>query len=181
MQHRMIRTRRAQAVTNYAKRIAGIKSGLARVVVRKSNRGITMQITTYSEKGDNVLATVNSRELKEYGWEPRRNMPTAYLTGMLLAKKANFGNRECILDIGIYRPVQGSVVFAAAKGSKDNGMAIAANLEVDEKRLAGRHIAEYAKAGTGKTQFTAYAKANFDVKKMDEKFEAVKKQLMANK
>jgi len=176
--HRMIRTRRASAVTNYAKRIAGIKSGLARVVVRKSNRGVTMQITTFASEGDKVLASVKSTELKQFGWEPRSNMPTAYLTGMLLAKKANFGDKECILDIGVARPVKGSVVFAAAKGSKDNGMAIAANLEIDEKRISGNHIAEYAKEGAGKTQFTGYAKANFDVKKLEEKFEAVKKQLM---
>lgn len=175
---RMIRRRRSQAITNYAKRIAGIKSGLPRVVVRKSNRGVMMQITTYTDKGDKVLAMANSGELRQFGWEPRSNMPTAYLTGMLLAKKAGMKDKECILDIGIYRPVKGSVVFAAAKGSKDNGMAIAANIEIDEKRLSGKHIAEYAKAGAGKVQFAAYSKANFDVQKLDEKFEAVKKQLM---
>lgn len=176
---RMIRRRRAQAITNYAKRIAAIKSGEPRVIVRKSNSGIMMQVATYSEKGDNVTVTARSGELRQFGWEPRSNMPTAYLTGMLLAKKANMKDRPCILDIGTYRPVKGSVVFAAAKGSKDNGMAIAANIEIDEKRLSGKHIAEYAKSNA--KQFTAYQKANFDVQRIDEKFEAVKKQLMASK
>ena len=62
------------------------------------------------------------------GWEPRCNIPTAYLTGLLLAKK---WKGEATLDIGLYKPVKGSVVFAAAKGAQDGGLKLGANIEID--------------------------------------------------
>ncbi len=93
---------------------------MPRLVVRKSNRAHHMQVIKYEENGDKVVASVNSRELKEMGWEPRCNIPTAYLTGLLLAKK--WKGEGDSLDIGLYKPVKGSVVFAAAKGAQDGGL-----------------------------------------------------------
>ncbi len=61
---------------------------MRRVVVRKSNRGISMQVVEYDRSGDKIIASSNSKELKGMGWEPRCNIPTAYLTGMLLGKQA---------------------------------------------------------------------------------------------
>lgn len=183
MQYRMIRSRRKSSVTNYKRRIAALKSGLPRIVVRKSNRGILMQIAEYQLVGDKVLISASSNELKGMGWEPRSNMPTAYLTGLLLAKKAKGLNaKSLILDIGLYRPVKGSVIFAAAKGAKDGGLNAAGEFEVDEKRLSGAHIANLANVAKGdgrmKNQFSEYQKSNFDPAKITEKFEAIKKQLL---
>lgn len=179
--HRMIRRRKRTSTTNYRKRIAQLKSGMKRVVVRKSNRAITMQVVQYDINGDKVLASVNSKELGALGWEPRSNIPTAYLTGMLLANKLKDKSSDFILDIGLYRPVSGSVIFAAAKGFKDNGANLHSNIEVDEKRISGEHIAEYASKAeeqTYKTRFSAYIKSGFDVKSIKQKFEAAKKQIM---
>lgn len=179
--HRMIRSRKRTATTNYKKRIAALKSGLNRVVVRKSNRTITMQVIKYEIDGDRVLASVTSRELKTMGWEPRSNIPTAYLTGMLLANKLKDKKSEYILDIGLYRPVAGSVIFAAAKGFKDNGANLKSGIEFDEKRLSGEHIQSYAtnaEEQTYKTQFSAYIKSGFDAKGIKQKFETVKKGIM---
>ncbi|MDE1868679.1 MAG: 50S ribosomal protein L18 [Candidatus Micrarchaeota archaeon] len=179
---RLIRLRRKSAVTNYKKRIAMLKSGLSRVVIRKSNRGITMQVVAYEPDGDKVTASADSRELKSMGWEPRGNIPTAYLTGLLLAKKASsMKGMDMILDIGIYRPVKGSVIFAAAKGAQDGGLKVAGQIEIDEKRLSGAHIAEFSakKDSQSKSQFTAYAEAKFDATKIVERFDSVKKQLMS--
>ena len=134
-------------MTNYKKRIAMLKGGLARVVVRK-NRAINVQIAEYDSTGDKVVASANSKELKAFGWEPRSNIPTAYLTGLLLAKKAKgMKGKELILDIGLYRPMKGSVIFAAAKGTVDGGINIISNIEIDAKRLSGSHIADFSIKG----------------------------------
>ncbi len=178
---RIARSRRSDASTNYAKRIAMLKSGMPRVVVRKSNRQILVQLVGYKENGDVVLASAGSKELKKMGWEPRSNIPTAYLTGMLLAKKAKkLAEKGCILDIGLYRPVQGSVEFAAAKGSKDGGMALRFNAEFDASRITGAHIAKYAAMKPKGSQFASYVKSGFDVAKISDAFETVKKKILSD-
>jgi large subunit ribosomal protein L18 len=174
---RMIKNRRRSSVTDYKRRIALLKSRLNRVVVRKSNRSIRMQIVEYTEKGDRILASAGSGELAAMQWQPRANIPTAYLTGMLLAKKAKgMATQEMVLDTGLYKPIKSSVVFAAAKGAIDGGLKIANNIEFDEKRLSGQHISEYAKAA-GKDKFSGYRKANFDAQRMKEIFEELKKKI----
>jgi large subunit ribosomal protein L18 len=170
---RMIRRRRRNSTTDYAKRVKELKGGLPRLVVRRSNRAVLTQIIEYSEDGDKVLASANSKELRALGWEPRCNIPTAYLTGLLLSKK--WSKAEAVLDIGLYKPVKGSVIFAAAKGAKDGGMSVRSDIEVDPGRLGGAHIENYAKAH--KEGFSAYAKAGFDVSAIGAKFEQCKKSI----
>jgi len=171
-----IRKRRASALTNYRKRIAMLKGGLPRLVARKTNRGIIVQIINYERYGDRVVASVNSKELKAIGWAPRGNIPTAYLSGMLLAKKAKgLLISKLILDIGLARPSKFNVLFAAAKGCSDNGISVVNNIEFDEARLSGKHIANYAKVISKETpQFSKYYKENFDPKQMDALFEQAK-------
>lgn len=184
MRYRSIKVRRRSALTNYKRRIALLKGGAARVVVRRSNRGVTMQLVGYKPDGDVVLASAKSVELKKFEWQPRANLPTAYLTGMLLAKKAQAaGTSESVLDIGLYKPVKSALVFAAAKGAADGGIKLLNGIEVDVGRVSGKHIAEYAKAlaqkdaGAYKRQFGAYAKAGLDPQKLPEMFEAAKKRI----
>ena len=116
LMYRKIRHRRLTSVTNYKKRVEALKSGMKRVTVRKSNREISMQIIQYEVNGDKVLASCNSKELKPLGWEPRCNIPTAYLTGLLLGKKLNDNNSEYILDIGLYRRDKGIGDICGCKG-----------------------------------------------------------------
>lgn len=178
--HRMIRRRKRTSTTNYKKRIAALKSGIRRVVVRRSNRSITMQVIEYDKNGDKTLASANSRELRGIGWEPRSNIPTAYLTGMLLASKLKDKDSDYILDIGLYRPVKNSVVFAAARGFKDNGANLKGSIEFDESRLSGEHIQKYANDSDSeryKALFSAYIKSGFDVKEIKGRFETIKKQM----
>lgn len=178
----MIKYRKRTSITNYKKRIAALKSGMNRVIVRKSNRAISMQVIKYEKDGDKVIASANSRELKTNGWEPRCNIPTAYLTGMLLASKLKDKKLDYILDIGLYRPVKGSVIFAAAKGFQDNGANLHSNIEFDEARISGTHIQEYAgklEESKYKEQFSSYIKNGFDVKAIKEKFDSIKKEIMS--
>lgn len=166
----IIRKRRRQGVTNYRKRTTLLKGRLPRVIARRSNRGITMQLARYADDGDKILTSVSSAELRKFGWVPKRNTPTAYLTGMLFASKAKgMVDGECVLDTGLNTPGKASILFAAAKGAIDNGVSIRSSIEFDESRISGVHIAEYASklAEGGKGHiFSDYAKKGIDPKDM---------------
>lgn len=186
MKYRMIKKRRRQALTDYRKRIALLQGGMPRMVVRKSNRGIMAQIINFEPTGDKVMASVNSSQLRQFGWEPRSNTPTSYLTGLMLARVAKKANitQGLVLDNGLYKPGKASVIFAAAKGAADGGLKLAQNIEFDTKRLSGEHIAGYANAIKGDSakytkQFSGYGEKNFDVSKINALFEAAKKKIMS--
>ncbi len=136
--------------TNYKKRIALIKSGKPRLVVRVFNNSIIVQIIAFDEKGDRVLAQANSRELVRMGWKGHpANTPAGYLLGLLIAKKAKEkGITEAVLDIGFHTPVHGSTVFAVLKGALEGGLKVPHSEDAlpSEERVKGVHIAEYAKA-----------------------------------
>ncbi len=55
-------------------------------------------------------------------------------------------------------------------------MKLRANIEFDEARLSGEHIASYAKENA--KAFTGYAKAKFAVSEMKSKFESAKKMIL---
>jgi large subunit ribosomal protein L18 len=172
---RMIRRRRASAETDYNKRIKELKGGIPRLVVRKSNRNVLAQIVEYKEDGDKIVASANSKELRGVKWEPRCNIPTAYLTGMLLSRK--WAKGDVVLDLGLYKPIKGSVVFAAAKGAQDGGMKVRGEMAVNADRISGSHIESYAKGN--KERFSGYSKAGFDVSSMKARFEEAKKGIMS--
>lgn len=139
--------RKREGRTNYKKRLELLKGKKERLVIRRTNTQIIMQIVNYSENGDKVLLTVNSGELQKKGWKHScKNTPAAYLTGMLTAKKAKAkGISSAIVDLGLQTPLKGSKVFAAVKGAIDAGLEINANEEIfpSEERIKGNHIASY--------------------------------------
>jgi large subunit ribosomal protein L18 len=175
--------RRREGVTNYKKRLALVKSGLERVVVRKTNKRILGQVIKYEEKGDKVLATADSNELsKKYKWPSRRNKPTAYLTGLLLAKKAK-GKGELVLDIGITTPVKGSIPFVFAKGCVDGGMKLKGTFDVKEEHYNASQIAKYAEQLKGKEadmkrQFGGYIEGKTSPDSLPKLFNEVKAKIL---
>lgn len=176
--------RRKEGVTNYKKRLALVKSGAERVVVRKTNKRILAQIVRYDEKGDVITASADSDELrKKYGWPSRRNRPTAYLTGMLLAKKAK-GKGELILDIGITAPVKNSIPFVFAKGCIDGGMKLKGKFEMKEEVYNASQIARYAEQLKGKEaemkrQFGGYMKGKVSIEMLPKLFNEVKAKILS--
>lgn len=183
---RVYKRRRAEALTNYKRRLALVKGGSDRLVVRKTNRGVIIQIVHYEEDGDRIIKTVRSGELSKYGWSPRCNIPTAYLSGMLMGKRFGDRNSELVLDIGLYKPIKDSVVFAAAKGFIDSGMSLRGNIEFDSGRLSGSHIADFAgkvseDEGRYKSQFSKYREVGLDLGKMAEMFEEAKERIKEGK
>ncbi len=171
------RARRKSAQTDYRKRVALLKGRLPRVVVRRSNRGISMQVVEFMPDGDKVVASVNSNALRAFGWEPRCNIPTAYLTGMLLSKRIKDADEKYVLDIGLYRPIRNSVIFAAAKGAIDAGVGISSGIEFDESRLEGKHIEAYASSAHSEKQFSALKKKT-DPSKLTVLFGETKKKIL---
>ena len=176
--------RRRDALTNYERRLALVKSGKARMVVRKSLKSVTVQFVKFANKGDEVLAGANSAELKELGWSPRRNLPTAYLTGALAAKRAGKkGVGEFVLDIGLSTASKSAIVFSAAKGALDAGLKTGFDATiVDMARIRGEHIAKFAEVLKGSKKyekvFSAYIKEGVHPEKLPAQFDTVKEKVM---
>ncbi len=161
--------RRREDKTNYAKRLAFVKSGLPRIIFRISNRYVKMQITEFDVKGDKCLTSANSKELKKFGWENGKNTPSAYLTGYLLAKKSK-NVEKAIFDIGLITPVRKSRAFSALKGVLDGGIKIPFGEKAlpSEERLKGKHIEDF---GQKKDIIKQFEKTK---KEIDSKFSAKK-------
>ena len=141
--------RRREKKTDYEKRLALLKSGKTRLVVRKTNRFVYAQFIDFREAGDAVVAAACSAELGEFGFAGKCNTPSAYLTGMLAAKRAAAaGVREFVLDIGLQSASKGAVVFAALKGAVDAGLKAPFSPDKlpSEERISGKHLAGDASA-----------------------------------
>jgi len=131
--------RRREGRTNFAKRLALVKSGKPRMVVRRSNAGIVVQFIEFDPKGDRTLLTVNGTHLaKQFQWPSKRNVWTAYLAGLMAGKLAQKkGVSEFVLDIGMYTPSRGSILFAALQGAADAGLKTPLDkAKVPESKLA---------------------------------------------
>ena len=142
--------RRREGRTNYHVRYKLILSKKPRVVVRKSNASTTLQLVIAEQKGDKTLLTVNSRDLKNFGFAASlSNLPAAYLTGLLFGKKMlALGIDEGIADIGLHASTKGNRIYAAIKGIVDAGVNVPHGSEIfpDDGRIRGEHIKKYTGA-----------------------------------
>nr|AJS12382.1 50S ribosomal protein L18P [uncultured archaeon] len=140
--------RKIHGRTDYRKRLSLVKSRLPRLVVRKSLKNTLAQIIEFHENGDKIILSASTKELeKKYGLKAsKKNIPSAYLLGILVGKKALAkGIKKVILDIGLYRNIKGSRLYAVLKGSIDAGLDIPHSKEVlpSQDRLEGKHILDY--------------------------------------
>ena len=125
---RTTRRRRREGKTDYGARIKFLKSKKPRVVVRKTNRYIIGQIVVSEISQDNVVASVNSKELLDKGWPKNlkgslKSLPACYLAGFLLGKKSG-EFKEGILDLGLQRNIKKSRLYSFLKGLVDSGFNI---------------------------------------------------------
>jgi len=142
--------RRREGKTDYYQRTKLVVADSPRMVVRKTNRHIIVQLVTAEMDGDRTLVAANSSELAELGYKGSlSSTPAAYLTGLLFAAKAKKAQyTEAILDIGLNRATPGARVFAVLKGAVDGGLDVPHGegiLPADE-RIKGGHIAAYNKS-----------------------------------
>ena len=145
---RTIRTvryrRKREGKTDYNLRLKLLMSGRLRLVIRKTNKGMCIQVIQFNDKGDTVLASAHTAELKKLGWtKSTANIPSAYLLGVLIASKAKKkGIKECIPDLGLQKTVRGTRIFAAIKGAADGGLKLPYSPEVfpKEDSIKGAHM-----------------------------------------
>lgn len=146
---RTIKRRRREGKTDYKKRLKLLSSNKPRLVIRKSLKYIRAQVIEFSEEGDKTLVAASSEELKKLGWKFNfDNLPAAYLTGLLIGKKAlKKGIKETVLDAGLYTSSKSNRIYATAKGAVDAGLKVPISEEVlpKEERIRGMHIANYIK------------------------------------
>lgn len=137
--------RRREGRTDYRRRLALLKSGETRLVVRRTSTNVIVQFVDWVGEGDAVKATAVAQELKAMGWEGSpKNTPAAYLTGLLAGKRAKAaGVASAVLDIGRRVPTKGSRIFAALKGVLDAGVDVPHGSEEiypSEERLNGAFL-----------------------------------------
>lgn len=138
--------RRREGRTNYKKRLELLKSRKPRLVVRKTNAHMLVQVVSYTPDGDVVLAQATTKELVDSGWKAATsNLPAAYLAGYLAGVRAQKASiSEAILDLGMQKAAHGGRLFAAVKGVLDAGVSVPVREEVlpSEERVLGAHIDE---------------------------------------
>lgn len=183
--------RHREGRTDYHLRLTLLKSRKPRLVVRRSLNNFICQIVRFEEKGDIVMASADSKELKAFGWKFHcGNMPAAYLTGLLCAERAKKHKiSEAILDVGLYLTTPGNSLFSALKGAVDGGLEIPHSEEIlpANDRISGKHISEYAEKikaenpAKYKRIFSSYLRDKADPKEMPAMFEETKKKILDSK
>ena len=178
--------RKSEGKTNYKKRLNLLLSRKPRLIIRISLKNVNVQIAEYSEKGDKVLVSANSKELeKKFGWKAgRNNLPASYLTGYLLGKKAVKDNiKEAVLDIGMKESVKGGRLYSSLKGVLDAGLKIpfSEGIFPSEDSIKGIHISNYAKnllkEGKYEKVFSDYIKKGIKAEDIPLYFEETKKKI----
>lgn len=130
------RRRRLEAKTDYKARLALLKSEKPRIVIRKTNRHIIVQIVRSEIAQDKVLTGNTSKVLLSHGLPQEssgslKSLGAAYLTGFIVGKQSlKLGINEAIADVGMNRNIKNSRIYAALKGATDAGLKVPHNKEV---------------------------------------------------
>ncbi len=121
--------RRIEAKTDYRARLALLKSGKPRLIIRKTNRYIIAQIVESSIAQDKVIIHGTSKDLLAKGWPQElrgslKSLPAAYILGLMIGRRASSKVKEAVLDIGMHRNVKNSRIYAVLKGVLDAGLSV---------------------------------------------------------
>lgn len=176
--------RRKEARTNYRARNKIVLSGVIICTVRRSLNYVYVDFVKPQTKGDVKLAGANSKEiLKKYGLVSGKNIPIAYLTGLLGGSRAKkVGIVDAVLNLSPAWYNNSSIPYATAQGCIDVGINIKMGEEakVDISRIEGLHIANYAKMLKDKdikefeTKFSGYSAKGLDPLLLPDKVRSVK-------
>lgn len=133
--------RRIESRTNYAKRLRLLKSNSPRLVVRKTNKYIILQIVESENAQDKIISSVSTKELLKHSWPAEKSgslksLSAGYLAGFLIAKKTKEKFDRIILDSGLIPNTKGSRIYAVVKGAVDGGL----NVPYDEKIIPGEKM-----------------------------------------
>ncbi len=143
----IIYRRKREQKTNYRKRLGLLKSGKNRLIIRKSNKYIVMQIIAFNPKGDKIIKTCTSKELIKLGWKYScKNIPASYLTGLIIASKMKQEkDKACIVDFGLQNLMKGNnKLYSGLKGAIDGGLEIPVGEDIfpKEDEILGKRMSE---------------------------------------
>lgn len=177
--------RKREGKTDYRSRLKILSSKKTRLVVRKKTNVIIAQLVQYIPKGDKVIVSAATTDLKKLGWSYHiNNLPSSYLLGYLLGYKARkYKIKTAIFDIGLHSSLKGNSLYAVLKGAINAGLEISVNEEIlpTEERIRGKHIEEYAlKIGNSekyKKQFSGYIRQNVRPENISKCFDEIKKNI----
>lgn len=174
--------RRLERKTDYDKRLKLLRSRKPRLVIRISERHSNAQIVRYNLKGDEVLASATTQELKKLGWDyPCSNVPAAYLVGLLIGKRAKENKiKSVVVDIGLKRSTKGSRLYSLLKGALDMGLDIPHSQEIlpNEERIKGEHIIRFWKKIKNENLKIKNQFSKSDPTKIEKMFETTKSNIM---
>ena len=183
--------RRREGVTDYRARRRAVTSRKTLLVVRLSNKNVASQFVNPTVKGDLVLSSAHSRELKKFGWAgSSKSTPACYLLGLLAGKKATQkGVKEAILYNGLAPFIRGSRASAFLKGVIDSGVQVPVGDEAfpSDERISGKSIAEFASKLSSEDKdsysriFSGYLKSGFKPEDYPSSFEKTKAAISGGK
>jgi len=143
-----IRIRRKKNQTDYGKRLKLLKSGIPRIVFRKTNKYIIAQYTESKEAQDSVVFGLTSKELLKNGWPESakgglKSITASYLLGYLVGKKIVKDKlARPVIDFGLLRVLHKTKVYGFIKGLQEAGVEIKCDEKFlpEEDRLIGEHL-----------------------------------------
>lgn len=144
---RTLKRRRLESRTDYRKRLELLKSGKARLVVRKTNRYIIAQVVVSDVAQDKVIAYVNSKQLLTKGVTADlegslKSKAAAYLTGFALGNLVKSKIKDAIVDTGMNRNIHKSRLYAVVAGFIAAGISVPHSAEaiptVEEVKASGK-------------------------------------------
>lgn len=155
--------RKREGKTNYAKRRKFLLFRKPRVVLRLTNQKVIAQVVEFTPQGDKIIAAADSQTLKKKGWTlSGKNLPAAYLVGLLLGKKAREKNcQEAILDAGFRDVLKKGRIYAFLKGLLDAGLKLpygGEDIFPPQERIEGKHLKNNAGAEEIARQFNKVRK-----------------------
>ena len=116
MVRRTLKRRRRESKTDYKLRKNILKSGIPRIVIRRTNRYFVVQAIESVEAQDKVIAGVTSKELLKKGWDAKKagslkSIPAGYLTGITGQSIENLS------DVAAMTPTDGQLLTWNNTGS----------------------------------------------------------------
>jgi len=140
--------RRKERKTDYKKRIGLLKSGIPRIVFRKTNKQILAQYVESKEAKDKVVFGVVSNDLLKHGWPKTfsgslKSIPASYLTGFLVGKNIQSKKLQSpIVDGGMTRIIKKNRFFAFLKGLIDSGVKVKCDEKnfPEEEKIKGKNL-----------------------------------------
>jgi large subunit ribosomal protein L18 len=176
--------RKREKKTDYKNRLKLLLNDKPRLVVRKSSKNVQVQLISYETKGDKIIVSAHTSELKKLDWNfGCGNIPAAYLVGYLVGKRMiTKGIKETILDVGLQG--KGNRLFSVLKGVIDAGIIIPHKDKIlpSDELIKGEHINKYTeKLSADKEkynkQFSAYIKNNCNTKDISKTIDQVKEKM----